>query len=438
MDLGQLAGVIWRRKLLVLAVLLLTLGAAVGFSRLVPIRYAATTTIALTPNFAKGDTLVIGDALSSLLTTYSRISESAQNRQRAQGILRRPLRSSVTADSSAGTGILQITAKGPEARTVAEDSRALATAFTQSLVGNRLLVATVVEPAATPTQPVQPRPPLILTIAGLLGLIAGTLIALAVERQRSGLDDPEDLMEATDIPLLANVPEARGMRRGRSLSWDDPELRDVHEAFRFMRTSLLMSAGAHDFIQVTSLDPGQGKSSVVSNLGVALAQLGRDVVIVDADLRRPVQHVIFDVSNERGLSSLLVRGDMDFQPLPTRFPGLSVVPAGALLPNPTELLHVRLAAVATRFRREGRIVLFDSPPLSPVSDARLLARSMDGVILVIDAGSRVHSLNTALEQLRQVDAPILGIVLNRTESDGESYSPYRMPSGIAVGGRASS
>lgn len=433
MDLSQLGEVVWRRKLVVLAVFLATLAAAAAFSQVVPTRYAATTTIALTPNFERGDTLVIGEALSSLLTTYSRIAESARTRQQAEQLLGRPLDSDVSADASAGTGILQITATSSQRRTAAADSQALANAFTRTLTGNRLLVASIVEPAVTPDEPIQPRPPLILTVAGLLGLVAGILAALAVQRRHSGLDVPEDLMEATDVPLLASVPESRSMKRGNPLAWDDPEARDVHEAFRFMRTSLLMSAGSQSSVQVTSLNPGQGKSSVVANLGVALAQLGREVVIVDADLRRPVQHTIFDVPNDRGLSSLLVRGDLDFEPIPTRFAGLSIVPAGALLPNPTELLHIGLARVAAGFRREGRIVLFDSPPLSPVSDARLLARSVEGVILVVDAGSRVPSLNSALDQLRQVDARILGIVLNRAEADGDTYSPYRMPTGIGVG-----
>jgi polysaccharide biosynthesis transport protein len=286
--------------------------------------------------------------------------------------------------------------------------------------------------------PVQPRPSLILTIAALLGLVVGVLGALVLERRHSGLDEPEDLMDVTNVPVLANIPEARSMRRGRTLAWDDSELREVHEAFRFLRTSLLMSTAPHGLLQVTSLESGQGKSSVVANLGVAIAQLGREVVIVDADLRRPVQHTIFGVSSQPGFSNLLVQRDLDFEPIPTRFRGLSIIPAGALLPNPTELLHVRLAAVAADLRQEGRIVLFDSPPLVPVSDARLLSRVVDGVILVVDAGSQAQSLGAALEQLRQTEAPVLGTVFNRSESKGDSYSPYLASTGVPVGGASAS
>jgi capsular exopolysaccharide synthesis family protein len=188
------------------------------------------------------------------------------------------------------------------------------------------------------------------------------------------------------------------------------------EAYRTLRTNLQFS-GVDRPIQtvlVTSAGPGDGKTTVVANLGVALAESGKRVILVDCDLRRPGLHQVFGQSLALGLTNAIVEGLPELPLHATAVPGLQVLTAGDTPPNPAEFIaSERLAALLSRLKEWADVVVLDSPPVSIVADAAVLAPSMDGVILVVRAGGTKRELaQRAKQQLESVGARVLGAVLN--------------------------
>ena len=174
----------------------------------------------------------------------------------------------------------------------------------------------------------------------------------------------------------------------------------LQEAYRALRTNVQFLAEDKRVIEITSPDPAQGKSTVTANLGAALAQIGIDCVIVDADLRRPTQHKVFGIDNSTGLSNLLSVRNPQINLKPSGFPNLWVIPSGPLPPDPTEMLHVRFEPLVERLRDLDALILIDTPPVLPVSDARLIAPHCDGVLIVVSAGTaKPVAVETAIERL---------------------------------------
>ena len=191
------------------------------------------------------------------------------------------------------------------------------------------------------------------------------------------------------------------------------ELREYQESVRTLRTNLdIVTNGWRGSLQVTSPSSGDGKSTLTANLGVAIAQLGVKTVIVDADLRRPRQHEIFDLPNLAGLTTLM-RSGRTAEPVPTAHENLSLLPAGPPLGNEVEELHVQFGFVLRELLDTDVFVLVDTPPVLPVSDARLVASHVSSVLLVVASGAqRPSTLVSALEKLQLAEAKVSGVVLN--------------------------
>ncbi|HEY65999.1 MAG TPA: CpsD/CapB family tyrosine-protein kinase [Caldilineae bacterium] len=204
----------------------------------------------------------------------------------------------------------------------------------------------------------------------------------------------------------------------------------VAEAYRSLRTNLEFSSLDHPLhtLLVTSPGPDEGKSTTLANLAVTTAQTGRRVIVVDCDLRRPRQHEIFGVSNGTGLTTM-VRDEAALTRPPlqkTQVAGLWVLPSGPLPPNPAELLaSQRMSQVIERLMQSADLVLFDAPPVIAVTDAAVLASKLDGVLLVINAGStkRQYALR-AKEILERVNARLIGAVLNNVVLDKTLHTYY--------------
>ncbi len=211
-------------------------------------------------------------------------------------------------------------------------------------------------------------------------------------------------------------------------------LKDPHspaaEAYRTLRSNILF-AGVEKPIHtllISSPMPGEGKSLTAANLAVVLAQSGQRVLLVDADLRRPSQHTLWNLPNERGLSSaMLDASQLATPPLQaTHVENLSVLTAGPTPPNPADLMiSKQMNALIEALARQADTVLFDAPPILVATDAPLLASKLDGLLLVIKAGTtRRDHAERAKEILERAHVRVIGAVLNNAPKDSAAAGGY--------------
>jgi capsular exopolysaccharide synthesis family protein len=198
------------------------------------------------------------------------------------------------------------------------------------------------------------------------------------------------------------------------------------EAFRAIRTNVLFSSAQDQSrsIVVTSTGPGEGKSIIAANLATSLAEAGQRVLLMDADMRKPMVHEIFQVPCEPGLSNLLVGNAKASEAVrKTSVPGLWIMAAGRVPPNPAELVASRrFKEFIGSLKDHFDWVIVDSPPVMAVTDAALVAHSVTGVLFVIGAEmTSRHAAKRALDQLQQAHARFLGAVLNRVELQRHAY-----------------
>lgn len=209
---------------------------------------------------------------------------------------------------------------------------------------------------------------------------------------------------------------------------DDPKS-PAAEAYRTLRTNLQFAALDRPLrtLLITSAGPGEGKTTVAANLGVALAQSGKKVVVVGGDLRKPTLHQAFGLRNAAGLTSVLT-GNVTWQDAlqPSGVEGLSILPSGPIPPNPAELLaSARMQEVLSEISAGCDMVIIDAPPVLAVTDAGVLSRLSDGVLLVVSVGITPRDVaKAAKEQLVQVGARILGLVVNRLSGESGYYYYY--------------
>ena len=427
MELKDLLAIAVKRRWLMVGVigLAIVLSALIAFSR--PARYEATATLALTPDVRQGQGFVASDSISALLGTYAATAKAEVNLRRAEQAIGKPLPGEVDTSIEPGTGILRISGTAESPADAALTARSAAEAFVNSISGNKLVIASLVDPAEPPESPIQPRPPLIIATAALLGALAAVLLAFAIERLRRRVETPDDVAELTDAPLLGRLPRHRSLQRGPArLIWDEDQMIGLQEGFRALRTNVqFLLDDPNKLIQVTSPEPAQGKSTTVANLGVALGQVGVETVIVDADFRRPRQHEIFGLDNLEGLSTMMAVRDSEPYLKGSGYPNLWVLTSGPMPPEPTEMLAIRAAALATQLRTLNALVLIDSPPILPVNDARLIAPHTDGVLMVLAAGGpKPSAVQLALQRLELVGAHVVGVVLNESGDDLDATGGY--------------
>lgn len=195
------------------------------------------------------------------------------------------------------------------------------------------------------------------------------------------------------------------------------------EAYRTLRTNLMfygVDRPARALV-FTSPVPGQGASTALANLAVSLAQGGHNTIVIDSDLRRPIQHTLWGIDNARGLTTMLL-DDAALANPPLQDVGverLRVLTSGPLPPNPADLVgSKRMDEVIAALRQRADYVLFDAPPVLAVSDAAVLGHKLDGLILVLRAGtSRRDHAARAKEELERVNVPVLGVVLVNSPRD---------------------
>jgi succinoglycan biosynthesis transport protein ExoP len=290
---------------------------------------------------------------------------------------------------------------------------------------SRLLDLLVAEPAQPPVEAIRPRKMLNTAVAAASGCMIACALAFLIEYLNDSLENANDVRDALSLRSLGSIPHVKAWQKNDRAHVSEGEW-PIAEAFRILRTNIRFANvdSAVRTLLVTSAEPGEGKTSVVANLGTVMAQDGRKVLLVDADLRRSQLHRTFEVQNQEGLTSLIL-DDVDWRRclVETDIPDLYVLPGGPVPPNPSELLgSQRMAQLIEEFQAFADVVLFDTPSALAFADAMVLASQVDGVLLVIDSRStRRETAIRALERLRNVKAKVLGGVLNRVRARSSEY-----------------
>lgn len=311
----------------------------------------------------------------------------------------------------------------------------------------------IAEPARAPSGPIGPQRFRAVLLAFLLSLAASVGLCFLLDHLDNTIKTVDDVNRYVHLPALGVIPslDSAAVRKlgGQSKSIQNGKRAtsvvkasnalakgdlgsSVAEAYRMLRTSILLAAAGHPpkTILLTSSQPGEGKTTTSVNTGICLSQMGAKVLIIDADMRRPRVHKMFGLNHRRGLSNYL-SSDMPLKTViqPTKVPNLWVLTSGIVPPNSADLLssekmHTMLQKLSAHFDH----ILIDSPPVSSVTDPVLLSRLVDGVVMVIHGGKSSREMVIhARQELNNVGAKIFGVVLNNIniQRDGYDYYYYR-------------
>lgn len=294
----------------------------------------------------------------------------------------------------------------------------------------------VLEHAQTPEQPVSPNLPVNLALGLVLGLGLGTGTIFLIDALDTTIRSEEDITQYTDKPVLAMLPrlnesvlegvEVIGESAADTITHTAPKS-SFAEAVKTLRTNLTFMApdSPPSSLLVTSPGPQEGKTVTSTNLAIAMAQAGQDTLLVDTDLRRPRIHKALGLEKEKGLSAAVAREDEPVEDMIQKsvVDNLSVLTAGEVPPNPSELLHSEsFENIHEQLQGSFDRVIYDSPPLAAVSDALILSQLVDGALLITKFGStRRETLRRGLEQLYGIGAPLLGAVINDMAPQGAGY-----------------
>jgi len=302
----------------------------------------------------------------------------------------------------------------------------------------------IIDRPLEPVEPISPKKVLNLLIGAMLGLGLGLGITFLREQLDRSLRRVEEV-ENLGLTVLSTIPQIDSniveemieISNGSSGEQNKNKLRlithfkpksPISEAYRTLRTNLQFSQ-SHEQLRsflVTSSGPGEGKSTTIANLAIAMAQQGTRTILIDADLRKPVVHKTFEVDKSRGLTNVLVgKMSLDEAIQSSSIPNLDILSCGVIPPNPAELLGSKnMKRMINLLQARYDLCLFDTPPLIAVTDAAVLSKELDGVLLVVKAGvTQKDALFRGVELLSNVNARVLGALLNGVNRDN-SYGSY--------------
>lgn len=425
-----------RRKWIIIGTLVVFVGVTAIVSKTLDKVYSTHSTLLVALSDARQSFDSV-QASQAIARSYADIIDSPNIAQLVadrvdSGLTKEQIGSNTSFEPVPQTQLLKITAENHDPKRAKDIADAYAVVFIDyartHLAKTTGASISLADAAPLPKSPARPKPTLYSLVAALLGLVIGSALAFLVERLDRRLRAPEDVEAQFDVPVLARVP-----RRGRSQQSNVA----FKEAMRILRTNLQFAnaEGPLRSIAITSGREGEGKTTLVANLAVATAEVGLDALVVEADLRRPaLQREMLPgqpTPLRPGLSNYLVEAaPVEHVIFPAGRPSIDIVPSGPLPPSPSALLESRRGRTAMEdFTRRYDLVLIDCPPLSIGADASVISGWVDGVIVVVDLhGSTDQSVRQALRQLDAVQAPVIGLVLNRDKSaESSSYDYYTAP-----------
>jgi succinoglycan biosynthesis transport protein ExoP len=385
---------------------------------------------------------------AEIVNVRRRVEQDYQNTIRTQDLLKSKINSEMQNVFQLNTSAAQYAVLRQDAESSRELYEALQLKLKESSIaaGLNTASASVIDHAMTPLGPINPNTATNSTISGSLGFVLGLILAFVLDSLDDTLRTTEDVEVTSGLLSLGAIPHFQATQKQAAAMVDGQKTEQPEkvrlvsltapssqaaEAYRALRSSILLSAIDNPLrlLVVTSAFMSEGKSTLSANLGVMLAQRGERVLIVDADLRRSTLHLLFGLERPAlGLTNLLSRqtGDSAFlHPIP-EMPNLTYLPAGAVPPNPAELLAShRMAEMMRQWQGEYDRVLIDTAPILAVSDSLAPAARADAVLLVVRASvTRKKALVRARELLRRANARVLGAVVNDIDLRTDSYYGY--------------
>ena len=441
----RVARVLWRRRLVCSLVAAAVFLAGAGFLLVRPKTYESTSSVALLPVSTNPGILPnYPNLIASLIPTYVQLVSSPVLLNQVAATLpfaisETQLANDVHAESLSSAAVIDIVAQSPSATEAQQIASRTTAVFLTELSGNGVVIPSIYAEPVVPSKPAPPSIKLMLAAIVALGIVLGIGAGLLWDRlsgDGDGDGDGDDIRrppESTHPPILGVIPKL-AEQRDVSTILDARDQTAPLGRWGSLRTNFMYSTAARQVrsVTVTSLHPGEGKTTVAANLAASLAELGLSVVLVDGAIDRPALHEVFGIDNSQGLTSTVI-SDADPGSLLTPVPsiaGLQVVTAGPRLSTFGEAQSC--LRKLQRFCPLGDLVIVDGPALQGGASADLVARVTDAVVLVVPAGlgwSEVVDAN--LRILEKYETPVLGTVLIAADDIvhgyGESLNAHNYP-----------
>ena len=446
MELRDYIRILRKSWILIVAIALVGVAAAGFYSAFAPVKYTASAKVFVSTSSDSSiqDIVSGGSFVQARITTYVNLvgtSRVLAPAAAALGIASSPsaLADEVSASAALNTTIIQISAVVGAPKLAADLANAVAASLTTAVQdlettdisagsASSPVKLTVVQQAAVPTTPSSPNTRLNIVLGLIVGLVLGIGGAVLRNVLDTRIHNEADVEEISEFPIIGGMRFDTEASAHPLIVSDDPRSTRA-EAFRALRTNLQFidaDESARSFI-ITSSIGGEGKSTTSANLALALADAGKKVIVIDADLRRPRLDAYLGIEGAVGLTDLLV-GNVDFDDVVQTWgqSSLDVLPAGNVPPNPSELLGShRMEELIAKLEKAYDYVIFDGAPLLPVTDSAILATRVTGAIVVVAAG-RTHKnqLRGAIAALGTVGANVSGFVVTMLPVKGPDAYGY--------------
>jgi capsular exopolysaccharide synthesis family protein len=436
-DFKELLHMAQRRWLTIVVFFLLGLAGAgaLTYTSTPQFQSQARIFISVDSSDSSADAAQAGLFATNRVQSYSQLATSRELMQRVIARLNLDLTpdklaSKIKSEVSTETVIITLTVTDPEpgvAQQIAKAESEVLTGFLAD-VETSPIKATIVDPASYNRVQVSPQPVLNLALGSVIGLLIGAGVAVLRELLDNTVSSPDDVEQTAEAPVLASIAYDSDVPKHPLLTEAGSHAPRV-EAFRLLRTNLqfLNLDTRPKSLVITSAVPGEGKTSTATNLAIALAQTGQRVLLVDGDLRRPKVASVLGLERSVGLTTVLVgRSELQDSIQKHSASGIYLLASGPIPPNPTEVLQSHAAqSLFDRLNQMFDMVIIDAPPLLPVSDAAIMARDVDGAILVVRHGKTTKDqLRQARLRLEQVDANLFGVAVNMTPRRGKGAYGY--------------